>query len=235
MSKLILLNGDKPTTTSLIIAEVFEKQHKNILKDIKNLEVPPDFWRLNFELSDYLDSRGKKQPIYNITKDGFSILAMGFTGTKAMKFKLAFLEQFNSMEKSLNNDKTTWKASRGLGKSARAEITDAVKRLVDYATANGSKNAQKYYEAITLMEYRALNFIAGNPKCHGLRDMLEGRDLAQLMTLEYKCADEINKSIDKGMHYKDIYQHIKLVAINMCNQFVKNNKVFIVAQKRISS
>ncbi len=234
MSKLILLNGDKPTTTSLIIAEVFEKQHKVVLKAIKELEVPSDFSRHNFMPTEYLDVQGKPRPMYNITKDGFSILAMGFTGTKAMKFKLAFLEQFNAMEQSLNNDNTTWKATRGLGKSARAEITDAVKRLVDYATANGSKNAQKYYEAITLMEYKALNFIAGNPKCHGLRDMLEGKDLAQLMTLEYKCADEINKSIDKGMFYKDIYHHIKLVAINMCNQFVKNDKVFIVAQKRMA-
>ena len=234
MSKLILLNGNKPTTTSLIIAEVFEKQHVHVLRDIKNLEIPDNFRQSNFGLSSYTSPQNKKLPLFMVSKDGFSILAMGFTGTKAMKFKLAFLEQFNAMEQSLNNDNTTWKATRGLGKSARAEITDAVKRLVDYATANGSKNAQKYYEAITLMEYRALNFIAGNPKCHGLRDMLEGKDLAQLMTLEYKCADEINKSIDKGMFYKDIYHHIKLVAINMCNQFVKNDKVFIVAKKRMA-
>ena len=88
-------------TTSLIVAEVFEKEHKNVLRDIENLECSPQFTELNFELSTYTDPTGRKLPAYRLTRDGFSFLAMGFTGKKAAAWKEKFLEAFNAMEAAL--------------------------------------------------------------------------------------------------------------------------------------
>jgi hypothetical protein len=83
-----------------------------------------------------------------------------------------------------------------------------------------------------MMEYIALGLIAGNPKCEGLRNMLDGRNLAQLTTLEYVCSAAIDKSIDAGLHYKEVYSEANKAAINMCNQFVKNERPFITAARR---
>ncbi len=83
-------------TTSNKVAEFFGKRHDNVLRDIANLlKDIPEFSRLNFEESEYINSRGKKYTNYQITKDGFVMLAMGFTGKKAMEWKVKFINAFN--------------------------------------------------------------------------------------------------------------------------------------------
>ena len=80
-----------PTTTSLVIAQAFEKNHFDVLKAIKNLECSQNFTDSNFAVSEYTDSTGRKLPMYQITRDGFVFLAMGFTGKKAAAWKERFL------------------------------------------------------------------------------------------------------------------------------------------------
>jgi len=87
---LVTTKDDKVTTTSKIVADTFGKRHDNVIRDIESLEIPEDFRLLNFEESNYLNRQGKNQPAYKITKNGLVILAMGFTGKKAMKFKIAY-------------------------------------------------------------------------------------------------------------------------------------------------
>ncbi|MCW1369184.1 Rha family transcriptional regulator [Campylobacter jejuni] len=105
-------------TTSLSVAEVFNKNHKNIIRKIN--EFPKDnFTKLNFEPSKYIDSTGRILPCYKITRDGFSLLVMGFTGEKAYKWKIEFIKAFNEMEKRLRNieyekhDKLAFRQSLG--------------------------------------------------------------------------------------------------------------------------
>lgn len=91
---------DEVFTNSLQIAEVFEKEHKNIIRDIKAL--PRDeFNQLNFEPVEYKDKKGELRPCYNLTRDGFSLLVMGFTGEKAYKWKIEYIKAFNKMEAML--------------------------------------------------------------------------------------------------------------------------------------
>ncbi|EAK0311134.1 Rha family transcriptional regulator [Campylobacter coli] len=112
MEKLAVINGvgvelevqgaDQVTCTSLSVAEVFNKNHKNIIRKIN--EFPKDnFTKLNFEPSKYIDSTGRVLPCYKITRDAFSLLVMGFTGEKAYKWKIEFIKAFNEMEKRLRN------------------------------------------------------------------------------------------------------------------------------------
>lgn len=94
---------DTARANSLVVAQMFEKQHKNVLDAIRKITDPKsgvseEFSRLNFQPSTYIDERGKKQPCYDMTRDGFTILAMGFTGKRAMQFKEAYIKRFNEME-----------------------------------------------------------------------------------------------------------------------------------------
>ena len=77
------------TTTSRDVAEVFGKEHKNVLRDIETLECSEEFSRLNFEPISDEDSYKQKQKAYKMTRDGFTLLVMGYTGEKAMQFKEA--------------------------------------------------------------------------------------------------------------------------------------------------
>lgn len=92
-------------TTTLRIAELFEKHHKNILRDVEKLkqQLPKEFNELNFGRVDYTDAKGEKRPMYTLTRDAFSLLVMGFTGEKALQWKLKYIEAFNAMEQSLRN------------------------------------------------------------------------------------------------------------------------------------
>lgn len=111
-----------PMASSLDIAKVFEKEHKNILRDIENLfeDIPQDFNELNFELVEYTDAKGEKRPMYNLTRDAFTLLAMGFTGKKAMRFKVLYIETFNAMEKALLEQSK----KRGRKKQEQKEIVE---------------------------------------------------------------------------------------------------------------
>ncbi len=93
--------GGQITATSLQVASHFGKRHDNVIRAIRNLEVSREFWLLNFEESAYLNERGKKQPIYHVTRDGFAFLAMGFTGKEAARWKEAYISTFNAMEAKL--------------------------------------------------------------------------------------------------------------------------------------
>ena len=95
-----------PVTTSRAVAEQFGKTHAHLLRDIEKLKQDLEqtdegkaFSQSNFGLSTSLDSRGKEQPIYTLTRDGFTLLAMGFTGAKAVQFKVAYINAFNRMER----------------------------------------------------------------------------------------------------------------------------------------
>lgn len=114
MTDLVVINGqnvsfeavgDQTYTTSLSISSVFKKEHKNILAKID--ELPQDEFReLNFKLTERTAQFGaviRSEPYYKITRDGFSLLVMGFTGEKAYKWKIEFIKAFNEMEKRLRN------------------------------------------------------------------------------------------------------------------------------------
>ncbi|EAM0028643.1 phage antirepressor Ant [Campylobacter coli] len=96
------IKENKVFINSLDLAKVFNKNHRHILQTTKN-QPQNDFTESNFILSTYKDKKGELRPCYNLTRDGFSLLVMGFTGEKAYKWKIEFIKAFNEMEKRLKN------------------------------------------------------------------------------------------------------------------------------------
>ncbi|HMM01104.1 MAG TPA: phage regulatory protein/antirepressor Ant [Bacilli bacterium] len=92
----------KVVVSSRDIARVFEKRHDNVIRDIRNIIGNDAKWGLlNFEESNYINEQNHIQPSYLMTRDGFTILVMGYNGDKAMAFKKAYIAAFNEMERSL--------------------------------------------------------------------------------------------------------------------------------------
>lgn len=106
-SEFIQIKDNTVITTSEFVAQAFGKLHKNVLSKIDELltQVPDFFGKLNFKPSEkeYKNNLGfmVKNRVYELTKDGFVLLAMGFTGKKAMQFKIAYIEAFNAMAQKL--------------------------------------------------------------------------------------------------------------------------------------
>lgn len=97
----VFIHNGKAVTSSQSVAEYFVKRHDNVIQKIKSLDCSPEFTALNFQVSEYTDSTGRKLPMYEMTKDGFVFLVMGFTGKKAAAFKEAYIAEFNRMETQL--------------------------------------------------------------------------------------------------------------------------------------
>lgn len=107
MNELVITNQKgSNVTTSLIVAEIFEKEHASVLRDIRNLHCSDAFNITNFVEclnTIELEIGQSRQKYYEITKDGFSFLVMGYTGTKAGEFKERFIAEFNKRESLLQN------------------------------------------------------------------------------------------------------------------------------------
>lgn len=100
----LFLEGGMFHCDSRDLAAHFGKQHKNVLQAIdKALEDLGDFGRLNFQPSSYLNEQGKSQRCFHLTRDGFTIIAMGFTGSDAMEWKVKYMTAFNAMEAEIRN------------------------------------------------------------------------------------------------------------------------------------
>lgn len=94
---------DIPKTTSLNVASVFKRPHKDVLNTIKQLPCSEGFGRRNFSPTSYTDSWNREQQMFEMTRDGFVFLVMGFTGAKAAAFKEAYINAFNAMELELKS------------------------------------------------------------------------------------------------------------------------------------
>ena len=99
MNELVIMKNRQAVTTSLQVSVNFKKRHDHILRDVDAMKKDvPNFGEM-FSPATTTDSYGRERRIYYMNRDGFSLLAMGFTGKKALQFKLKYIKAFNEMEK----------------------------------------------------------------------------------------------------------------------------------------
>ncbi len=199
---LVKMRGKDAVCDSLEVAEHFGKRHKNMIQNIERLaENSADVSSL-FREQTYVDSYGRTQKKYYMNRDGFSLLVMGFTGKQAIEWKMKYIEAFNRMEYLLFQKQTeVYKDTRAYQKTIRKQETEAIKRLVEYAEGQGSRNAARYYSSLSKLA----------DKTAGIADR-ETATIEQLGTLAL-VENIITKSISEGIEldepYKDIYQECK--------------------------
>lgn len=132
----IILNHNQVRTSSLKVAEAFGKRHDNVLRNIKSLDCSPEFTELNFEVSEYRDATGRTLTMWEMTKDGFMFLVMGFTGKKAALIKEAYINAFNDMAERLSGGiesgytqahvESCWRLASSLASEAQRALFDAL-------------------------------------------------------------------------------------------------------------
>lgn len=210
-------NEERPLTTSRKVAEKFNKEHREVIYaiegrtsegalDIKDknrgiistlIESGNSHVENYFILSEY-ESRGKKYKEYLITRDGFTILAMGFHGTEAMKWKVEYINAFNAMEaelKRIYTERQQWQIERDKGVVIRHILTDTIKmKIAD------SPHKRFAYPNYTNLIYRTLfgktakeleQEYGVKPK-EFLRDCFTGSDLEKVQSMEMLVSSLIN-------------------------------------------
>lgn len=101
MNNLVIMKDQQAVTNSLQVAETFNKNHRDVLRAIDDLEKDVRNFAQMFLVTDLPDTYGRGRRAYYMNRDGFTLLAMGFTGKKALKFKMQYIEAFNNMENEL--------------------------------------------------------------------------------------------------------------------------------------
>ncbi|KAJ72482.1 Phage Rha protein [Enterococcus faecalis AZ19] len=131
MKNLVIMKDQQAVTSSLQVAEIFEKQHKDVLDAIDTKIQSAEnsaHYQTMFAEGEYKDSRGRKQRLYYMNRDGFAFIAFGFTGKKADAFKFKYIEAFNRMEKEIQQPKipTSQRELAMLALSANEETSERV-------------------------------------------------------------------------------------------------------------
>jgi len=177
-NQLVVAKKDKIFAESQLVAQMFEKNHQHVLRDIRDLEktCSNEFWQSNFGQSDYI-VRGKKYPCYHLTKDGFTMLAMGFSGEKAIQFKELYISKFNEMERLLTSQK--------LAKMEFPALTDNIQSMHDpvqnYHFSNEANLINKLVLGVTAKQFREEHNI---PDKESIRPYLTEQQINDILELQ---------------------------------------------------
>lgn len=199
------LNKEEVTVvSSLDVAETFEKEHYHVLRDIKELECSEEFRLSNFGESSYRNSQNKKQPMYYMTRDGFTLLVMGYTGKKAMQFKEAYIKQFNAMEKQLKEKLV----ERQKGIAVRQALTKSIQQSNENERMHGhaySTYTNCIYKVIFGKNAKQLREEYGIDKKANPRDYFSSEELKAVQSME--CL--VSGLVDCGWDYNRIKDFIQ--------------------------
>ena len=189
--------------TSLDVAETFEKEHRRVLQDIRDLKCSEEFRLHNFVQSSYVNEQGHNQSMFIMTKDGFTLLAMGYTGEKAMKFKEAYINQFNQMEELLKGKLI----EREKGIAIRQSLTKAIQQSSENERMHGhaySTYTDIVYRTVFGKTAKQLREEYGIDKKANLRDYFTVEELEKVQSIEMIISGLVNC----GWGYNEIKEFI---------------------------
>lgn len=195
---------ERAACTSLDVAETFGKDHRHVLRDIRELGCSDEFRLSNFGPSSYVNEQNKTQPMVVMTRDGFTLLVMGYTGELAMKFKEAYIRQFNAMESALFGKRI----EREKGIAARQSMTKALQQSMEDARMHGhaySTYTNCIYKALFDMNANQLREFFGIGKRDNLRDRFSQEQLRAIQSME--CL--VSGLVDCGWEYNRVKEFIQ--------------------------
>lgn len=201
MNELINIKNDEAVTTSLKVAEAFGKQHGKVIRSIEKFnETKNGLVEKMFKKSTYKDAKGENRPMYYINRDGFSLLVMGFTGKKALEWKLKYIEAFNQMENYINFRK--------------ADI-QIQKNSMQFLHDNLEMPSTKDYMKANTIANKCVSTMYGYPKMIKKADMTPGmleqrepvlKEVVELMAVKdkYQLDVPVSESIYKRYEQKAV-------------------------------
>jgi len=210
MNQLVILEGNKIYTTSLIMSNNLNIKHKNImelLKDYSNIE---DLQR--FETAE-LRTKGRPLTIALLTETQALILvSLMKNSQEVIDFKVKLVKAFikyRSIAHQLITQKQNenWLLDREESKLIRRECTDVIKEFVEYAVKQGSKSATKYYANLSKMELRSLFLL--EQKYPNAREVMNMKQLSLIKMADEAVRTTLEEEMKKGTFYKDIYKLAK--------------------------
>ncbi|MFM4747160.1 Rha family transcriptional regulator [Aeromonas veronii] len=200
-------------TTSLKVADAFGKRHDNLLRKIETLGCSTEFNALNFEAVEYLDLKGETRKAWNMTKDGFMFLVMGFTGTKAATIKEAYIAEFNRMADEIHrrelatlvDDIPFPPVASELHKCSGQQLAKALchklgttRYMLSIEPDSGSMSGRHGGDSLTLwpVAERACVIDPTDPRdMQRMLDLMSNDDLADLMKLTLASVTRRTKSL----------------------------------------
>lgn len=213
MNNLVFLQNEQALTTSLKVAEYFEKRHNDVLRAIETAKSNlRNFAHVEKAItpSTYVDAKGETRPMYLLNRDGFSFVVMRFTGAKAAEWQWKFIQAFNVMERKIvelmaERKSEEWRAIRQAGKQSNKKLCAAIHEvIIPLARDAGSTTPdERFYQSYQRMLNKTLGI---KPRS---RDELP-------LALQYevdKCHTIAEISIRgraaQGKQYKQIFQDTK--------------------------
>ncbi len=213
---LVKVVGDGIFCDSKMVANKFGMRHAKVVETIRKLIFDLNRLRVLSKDAKFIETereyRGQRFKVYMMDRKFFSLLCMRFKGDKALEWQIRFVDAFYLMEERIlnqitNKDDKKWISTRSQGKQIRKNETDTIKKFVEYAIDQGSKNAKFYYKHITNATYKALGLISQkNPK---LRESMNIIELSELILAERYAVKLLKKYMKTGMNYKDIYKFVR--------------------------
>lgn len=201
-----------PVVDSRDVAAMIEKPHKVLMRSIRqyiqylsrNKIAPAEF----FIAAEYIDEQGKKRPRFDCTRKGCDMIANKQTGERGTLFTAAYVTRFHEMDELLREKQTPdWQRARQLTKETRKTEADVIKRFVDYARSQGSKNAERYYTSVSELANKA----AGIEN----RDFSDSERLHMLHLIERVIAT----ALSEGMRAEKEYHHVFIDAKRAVEHF----------------
>lgn len=208
MNELVHLEHDEAVCSSLEVAEKFGKRHDKLIAEIRRMysdligKGSPQNSGAKFFFEATYENRGKQYPMYLMNRDGFSLLVMGFTGKKALDWKLKYINAFNQMENYIREKQSqSWIETRTVGKLSRKAETDVLKQLVEYAKQQGSEHADMLYMTYSKLANKTVGVAD--------RDTATAKQLMNLSVTENIILKVVEEGISQQLHYKEIYKNCK--------------------------
>lgn len=193
MNNLVIMKNQQAVTSSLQVAEAFEKNHKDVLEAIRDkMSTAENSALLEMFYEDtYVAGNGKRNKMYYMNRDGFTFLAMGFTGKKADEFKLKYIEAFNQMENSIK---------------AQLELPTTPQGILKLVMQNVDESNQKVEELGT----RLTDLEQNTPVAPGDYNYISRRISQRVREVGRGYGDLTQKQ--RGELFKDINQGVKRIA-----------------------
>lgn len=211
MTDLVFLKHKQALTTSLKVAEAFEKRHTHVLDKIRELsaeisaDVPIEGFSPKFIASTYKDIEGREQPLYLLNRDAFTELVGNLNGKKAREWKRKYFAAFNAMEAALSERKSAeWQEVRCATKDGYKELSAAVHDLYEFAKAHGCNVSERvFYVNFAKLMNKTLGIAPGT------RDDLATWQLYEIEKLQFIARTIIAGLLAQGADYHEPYRHFK--------------------------